>query len=83
MDGVWNNIMLPIIDAVNAQNIFDGSGNDYSGRSFTQRLITKSPSLYILLKRDNNGLKKTLINIKGYRAIKNNKDVMKSAKDLL
>ena len=66
---------------------------DNSGRSYTQRLISKFPSLYMLLKRDNNSLKKKLINIKGYSAIKknnlfdigyylkNNKDVMKAGKD--
>lgn len=76
-------------------SILEKQYHDNSGRSFSQRLISKFPSLYILLKRDNNGLKKSLINIKGYRAIKknnlfdigyylkNNKDVMKAGKDPL
>ncbi len=41
-------------------------------RSITQRLISKFPSLYILLKINKSGIKNTLINIKGYKAIKNN-----------
>jgi len=39
-------------------------------RSITQRLISKFPSLYIILK--NKGLKNSIITIKGYRSIKNN-----------
>ena len=41
------------------------------GRSLTQRLTSKFPSLYILFRR-NNGFKNTLTTIKGYRAIKRN-----------
>lgn len=40
------------------------------GRSITQRLISKFPSLYILLKATSTGIKKALINIKGYKSIK-------------
>ena len=39
-------------------------------RSLTQRLISKFPSLYIILK--DKGLKKSIITIKGYRSIKKN-----------
>lgn len=41
------------------------------GRSFIQRMISNFPSLYILLK-GNNGIKNTLINIRGYNVIKKN-----------
>ena len=65
--------------------------NNY--RSFTQRLSSKFPSLYILLKMNRRGLKNTLTTIKGYKAIKknnlldigyylkNNEDVKKSGAD--
>ncbi len=46
--------------------------NNYN-RSIPQRLISKFPSLYILFKCNKTGLKNTLINIKGYNAIKKNK----------
>ena len=41
------------------------------GRSFGQRLTSKFPSLYIILK-NNKDIKNTLIDLKGYRAIKKN-----------
>jgi GT2 family glycosyltransferase/glycosyltransferase involved in cell wall biosynthesis len=41
-------------------------------RSLTQRLFSKYPILYILFNKNNTSLKNTLINIKGYKAIKNN-----------
>ena len=41
-------------------------------RSWGQRLVSKFPSLYILLRQNNNGFKYSLINIKGYKAIKKN-----------
>ena len=65
--------------------------NNY-GRSFKQRLTSKFSILYILLKREN-GIKGSIINIKGYRAIKKNhlfdvgyylktnRDVMVTGKD--
>ena len=34
-------------------------------RSFKQKLISKLPSLYIILNRNNQGLKNTYLNIKG------------------
>jgi len=43
-----------------------------SDRSLKQRLISKFPRLYILIKGNNSGFKNTLINIKGYNAIKKN-----------
>ena len=42
-------------------------------KSITQRLVSKFPSLYILAKSNKTGLKNTLVNIKGYKAIKKNK----------
>ena len=42
-------------------------------RSLTQRLISKFPSLYIILSRQNKGIKIAITNLKGYRAIKKNK----------
>jgi glycosyltransferase involved in cell wall biosynthesis len=41
-------------------------------RSITQRLISKFPSFYIILNRNNNSIKNILINIKGYKTIKKN-----------
>ena len=67
---------------------------DNVNRSIGQRLTSKLPSLYILL-NINNGIKNTLINLKGYRAIKknnlfdvgyylkNNNDIRLSGKDPL
>ena len=43
--------------------------HNHKGRSLTQRLISKFPSLYILFKI-NNGFKSTFTTIKGYRAVK-------------
>jgi GT2 family glycosyltransferase/glycosyltransferase involved in cell wall biosynthesis len=43
--------------------------NNYN-RSIVQRLISKFPNLYLLLKMNNSSIKKALINIKGYKAIK-------------
>ena len=43
---------------------------DNYNRSIAQRFISKFPSLYLLFKTDKSGIKKTLINIKGYKAIK-------------
>ncbi len=39
-------------------------------RSIVQRLISKFPSFYLLLKMEKSSIKNTLINIKGYKAIK-------------
>lgn len=41
-------------------------------RSLQQKLITRFPSLFILLNRDNHGIKNALINLKGFGAIKRN-----------
>lgn len=43
------------------------------GRSLIQKLISTFPSLYIILKGNNTGIKNILINIKGYYAIKKNR----------
>ena len=43
-----------------------------NNRSTVQKLKTKFPSLYILLKINKIGLKNTLLNIKGYKSIKKN-----------
>ncbi len=42
-------------------------------RSITQRLISKFPSLYIMLNKKNYNLRSAIINIKGYKTIKKNK----------
>ncbi len=52
--------------------IFEMRYLNNTNRSITQRLSSKFPSLYILIKRRNNGLKHVLINIKGYKSIKKN-----------
>jgi glycosyltransferase involved in cell wall biosynthesis len=54
-------------------NIFEIRYRNNYNRSVTQRLFSKFPSLYILFNRNNTSFKNTLINIKGYRAIKRNK----------
>ncbi|AEG18598.1 glycosyltransferase [Methanobacterium paludis] len=41
-------------------------------RSITPRLISKFPSLYIIFNKNNKGIKNALINIKGYKSIKQN-----------
>lgn len=41
-------------------------------RSLKQRLISSFPSLYILLNKENKGIKRALVNIKGYKVIKKN-----------
>ena len=41
------------------------------GRSVTQKMLSKFPSIYIILKRDNN-IRNAFINIKGYHSIKKN-----------
>lgn len=43
------------------------------GRSITQRLISKFPSMYILFNINETGIKNALVNIKGYKSIKKNK----------
>ena len=74
-------------------NLFQFQYKNNYNRSLGQRLSSKLPSLFILLK--SNGIKNALINIKGYRAIKknnlfdlgyylkNNIDVMSTGKDPL
>ncbi len=54
-------------------NIYENEYLSNKNRSFSQKIISKLPSLYIFFNRDNNGFKQTLINIKGYKAIKKNK----------
>ena len=52
----------------------DSYEREYYGnnnRSIKQRIISKFPSLFLLL-RSNNGLNPALINVKGYKSIKNN-----------
>ena len=41
-------------------------------KSITKRLISKFPSLYITFSKKNTSIKNSLINLKGYRAIKRN-----------
>ena len=43
----------------------------YNNRSLSQKIISKFPSIFLLLRRDYS-LKSALINVKGYKAIKNN-----------
>ena len=43
-----------------------------NNRSVGQRLISKFPYIYILLKMNETGFKNALVNIKGYRSIKKN-----------
>ncbi len=54
-------------------DLFEVRYRSNNNRSITQRMISKIPSIYILLNRNNNGIKNALINIKGYKAIKKNK----------
>ena len=42
-------------------------------RTKDNTLLSKFPSIYILFNVKNNGIKKTLTDIRGYRAIKKNK----------
>ena len=52
------------------RNEIEYNSNKY--RSFTQRLISKFPLLYMLPRLPKTGIKNTLITRKGYHAIKNN-----------
>ena len=52
-------------------NFYENEYYQNSNRSISQRIISKFPSLFLLL-RSNNGLKPALMNIKGYKSIKNN-----------
>ncbi|MGB9980380.1 glycosyltransferase [Methanobacterium sp.] len=53
-------------------NLIEIEYSSNKNRSITQRLISKLPSLYILFNTNETGIKNALINIKGYKAIKNN-----------
>jgi O-antigen biosynthesis protein len=80
------------LDDLNS-HIYEMNYQNNNGRSITQRLFSKFPSIYILLNRNNKGIKNALINIKGYNSIKknnlldigyylkNNPDVRLSGKD--
>ena len=52
--------------------IYEMEYNMGRNRSLTNRIISRFPSLFIILNRKNQGIKNTLINLKGYRAIKRN-----------
>ncbi len=53
-------------------NLYEMKYQNNYGISIIQRLISKFPSLYILLNSNSNGIKNSLINIMGYNAIKKN-----------
>ena len=57
---------------VNQQNT-DNTGKNPIKNTKIQKLISKFPRLYIILKSDKTNLKNLIINIKGYKAIKTNK----------
>ena len=51
----------------------DNTGKNPIKNTKIQKLISKFPRLYIILKSDKTNLKNLIINIKGYKAIKTNK----------
>ncbi len=63
--------LISQIDNLNAE-IYEIRYLSNINRSLRQRLVSMFPSIYILLNRKNNGLKRALTNIKGYKAIKEN-----------
>lgn len=54
-----------------ASIIYEIAFHNNRGRSFKQQLETKFSSLYLLTKKKNKTIKRALINVRGYRAIKN------------
>ena len=54
------------------EDFYETFFNKNIGRSITQRIFSKFPNIYFILKRDNN-IKNAFINIKGYHSIKKNK----------
>ena len=100
-DNLVKDLNLNLDDKLNVQikyfieEIYEKLYKKNVDKSIRQRLISKFPSLYILLNRNNNTLKSTIINLKGYKTIKNNKlfdigyylrnnpDVRKSGEDPL
>ena len=64
------NQMNSQLESINT-SIIEVEYHDNINRSFSQRLISKLPSLYILL-NNKKSIKNTLINLKGYRVIKKN-----------
>ena len=50
--------------------IYEMQYRDNKGRSFSQKLISAIPSLYILFNANETGIKNALVNIKGYKSIK-------------
>lgn len=59
------------VDSI-TNNIYEMEYLNNNNRSFLQRLFSRFPSLYILFKGKNNGIKSAFINIRGYNAIKKN-----------
>ena len=53
-------------------NFYEIEYHGNKGRTITQRLISKFPSIYILLNRKNKNIKSALININGFWAINKN-----------
>lgn len=51
--------------------IYEIAYHNNRGRSFKQKLETKFSSLYLLTKKKNKTFKRALVNVMGYRAIKN------------
>lgn len=63
LNSILNSLEVSLIESEYSSN---------KGRSITQRIFSKFPSTYILLKMKETGIKNALRNIKGYKAIKDN-----------
>jgi hypothetical protein len=56
-----------------SSDLYEMEYHNHKGRTIKQRLETKFYMVYLLTKKKNRGIKNAIINIKGYRAIKNKK----------
>jgi hypothetical protein len=56
-----------------SSDLYEMEYHNHKGRTIKQRLETKFYMVYLLTKKKNRGFKNAIINIKGYRAIRNKK----------
>jgi len=54
-----------------SSDLYEMEYHNHKGRTIKQRLETKFYMVYLLTKKKNRGIKNAIINIRGYRAIKN------------
>lgn len=54
------------------EEIYEVLFKENVSRSFSQKLLSKFPSIYIIFNRNNSSFKNALINLRGYKSIKDN-----------